>query len=54
MADDRSSAERLAAYSDAFATVWSARTRLGSQPVVFYAAPFVGIDVAYNICRVAS
>src|SRR5262245_57283179 len=31
-----------------FATAWVARTRLASSPVVFYAALFVCIDVAYN------
>src|SRR5215472_6965093 len=31
-----------------FATAWIARTRLASSPVVFYAGPFVFIDVAYN------
>src|SRR5262245_600719 len=31
-----------------FATAWIARTRLASSPVVFYAALFVCIDVAYN------
>src|SRR5689334_17848821 len=31
-----------------FATAWVARTRLASSPVVFYAALFVGIDIAYN------
>jgi uncharacterized membrane protein len=31
-----------------FATAWVARTRLASPPVVFYAALFVCIDVAYN------
>ena len=32
-----------------FATAWISRTRLASQPVVFYAALFVCIDIAYNI-----
>jgi uncharacterized membrane protein len=32
-----------------FATAWIARTRLASSPVVFYAALFVCIDVAYNV-----
>lgn len=31
-----------------FATAWVARTRLASSPVVFYAALFVCIDLAYN------
>jgi uncharacterized membrane protein len=31
-----------------FATAWVARTRLASSPVVFYAAVFVGVDIAYN------
>jgi len=31
-----------------FATAWIARTRLASSPVVFYAAVFVCIDIAYN------
>ena len=31
-----------------FATAWVARTRLASSPVVFYAALFVCVDVAYN------
>src|SRR5690348_4062336 len=31
-----------------FATAWIARTRLASSPVVFYAALFVCIDIAYN------
>jgi uncharacterized membrane protein len=31
-----------------FATAWVARTRLASSPVVFYAALFVCIDIAYN------
>jgi len=32
-----------------FATSWIARTRLASFPVVFYAALFVCIDIAYNV-----
>lgn len=32
-----------------FATAWIARTRLASPPVVFYAALFVSIDIAYNV-----
>jgi uncharacterized membrane protein len=32
-----------------FATAWTARTRLASSPVVFYAGLFVCIDIAYNI-----
>jgi|SRR5581483_1853090 len=32
-----------------FATSWIARTRLASSPVVFYAALFVCIDIAYNV-----
>src|SRR5215475_2890610 len=32
-----------------FATAWIARTRLASSPMVFYAGPFVCIDIAYNI-----
>ena len=32
-----------------FATAWVARTRLASSPVVFYAALFVCIDIAYNV-----
>lgn len=32
-----------------FATSWIARTRLASSPVVFYAALFVCIDIAYNL-----
>jgi len=32
-----------------FATAWIARTRLASSPVVFYAALFMCIDVAYNV-----
>src|SRR3954453_15144885 len=32
-----------------FATAWSARTRLASSPVVFYAGLFVCIDIAYNV-----
>jgi uncharacterized membrane protein len=31
-----------------FATAWVARTRLSSSPIVFYAALFVCIDLAYN------
>ena len=31
-----------------FATAWIARTRLASSPVVFYAGPFVCVDIAYN------
>jgi uncharacterized membrane protein len=31
-----------------FATAWTARTRLASAPVVFYAGLFVCIDIAYN------
>lgn len=31
-----------------FATAWIARTRLASSPMVFYAALFVGVDIAYN------
>jgi uncharacterized membrane protein len=31
-----------------FATAWIARTRLASSPVVFYAALFVCVDIAYN------
>jgi len=31
-----------------FATAWVARTRLASAPVVFYAALFVCVDLAYN------
>jgi len=31
-----------------FATAWTARTRLASSPVVFYAGLFVCIDIAYN------
>jgi uncharacterized membrane protein len=32
-----------------FATSWVARTKLASAPVVFYAAVFVCIDIAYNV-----
>jgi uncharacterized membrane protein len=32
-----------------FATAWTARTRLASSPVVFYAGLFVCIDIAYNV-----
>jgi uncharacterized membrane protein len=32
-----------------FATAWIARTTLASSPVVFYAALFVCIDIAYNL-----
>lgn len=32
-----------------FATAWIARSRLASSPVVFYAALFVCIDIAYNV-----
>jgi uncharacterized membrane protein len=32
-----------------FATEWIARTRLASNPVVFYAGLFVCIDIAYNL-----
>jgi uncharacterized membrane protein len=32
-----------------FATSWIARTRLTSSPMVFYAALFVCIDIAYNV-----
>ncbi len=32
-----------------FATAWIARTRLASSPMVFYAALFVGVDIAYNL-----
>ena len=32
-----------------FATAWVARTQLASSPVVFYAALFVCIDIAYNV-----
>src|SRR5438477_5050039 len=32
-----------------FATAWIARTQLASAPVVFYAALFVCIDIAYNV-----
>jgi uncharacterized membrane protein len=32
-----------------FATAWTARTRLASSPVAFYAGLFVLIDIAYNI-----
>jgi uncharacterized membrane protein len=28
---------------------WIARTRLASTPVAFYAAIFVGVDIAYNV-----
>jgi uncharacterized membrane protein len=32
-----------------FATSWIARTRLVSSPMVFYAALFMCIDIAYNV-----
>jgi uncharacterized membrane protein len=32
-----------------FATAWTARTRLASSPVAFYAGLFVCIDIAYNL-----
>jgi uncharacterized membrane protein len=32
-----------------FATAWIARTQLSSTPVAFYAAIFVGVDIAYNV-----
>lgn len=32
-----------------FATAWVARTRLAWPPVVFYAAVFVCVDIAYNV-----
>src|ERR1051326_507427 len=32
-----------------FATAWTARTRLASSPVAFYAGLFVCIDIAYNV-----
>lgn len=32
-----------------FATAWIARTQLASAPVVFYAALFVCVDIAYNV-----
>ena len=32
-----------------FATAWVARTQLASAPVVFYAALFVCVDIAYNV-----
>ena len=32
-----------------FATAWIARTQLASAPMVFYAALFVCVDVAYNV-----
>src|ERR1700756_4495586 len=32
-----------------FATAWISGTRLASSPMVFYAALFVCIDIAYNI-----
>jgi len=32
-----------------FATAWTARSRLASSPVVFYAGLFVCIDIAYNV-----
>jgi uncharacterized membrane protein len=32
-----------------FAMAWIARTRLASTPVAFYAAIFVGVDIAYNV-----
>ena len=32
-----------------FATSWVARTQLASSPVVFYAALFVCVDIAFNI-----
>jgi len=32
-----------------FATAWVARTRLASPAVIFYAALFVLIDIAYNV-----
>jgi len=32
-----------------FATAWIARTRLASSPVMFYAALFVCVDIAYNV-----
>jgi len=32
-----------------FATAWIARTQLASEPVAFYAALFVGVDIAYNV-----
>jgi uncharacterized membrane protein len=32
-----------------FATAWVARTTLASPPVVFYAALFVCVDIAYNV-----
>jgi uncharacterized membrane protein len=31
-----------------FATAWVARTKLAAAPVVFYAALFVCVDIAYN------
>jgi uncharacterized membrane protein len=32
-----------------FATAWTARTRLASSPLAFYAGLFVCIDIAYNV-----
>jgi uncharacterized membrane protein len=32
-----------------FATAWTARTRLASSPVAFYAGLFICIDIAYNV-----
>jgi len=32
-----------------FATAWIARTQLASAPMVFYAALFVCVDIAYNV-----
>ncbi|VTU18735.1 hypothetical protein H6CHR_01040 [Variovorax sp. PBL-H6] len=32
-----------------FATAWIARTQLASAPVVFYAALFVCVDIAFNV-----
>jgi uncharacterized membrane protein len=32
-----------------FATAWIARTELASAPMVFYAALFVCVDIAYNV-----
>ncbi|RZL93447.1 MAG: DUF1211 domain-containing protein [Variovorax sp.] len=32
-----------------FATAWIARTQLASAPMVFYAALFVYVDIAYNV-----
>jgi uncharacterized membrane protein len=32
-----------------FATAWIARTQLASAPMVFYAALFVSVDIAYNV-----